>query len=98
MPYLPLRKVPDSPSRGLATEWQSTIKSSLRDDSTDRSLLCREILTSLYYPQYANNWETAVGDASLAPATRLALVVLVLCFVSLVLVFFGVCVVARFLC
>jgi acetyltransferase-like isoleucine patch superfamily enzyme len=73
MPYLPLRRIPDRSSRGLATEWLSMIESSLHDDSADRSLLCREVLTSLYYPQYANNWDTAVGDASLAPATRLAL-------------------------
>ena len=73
MPYLPLRQIPDRSSRGLATEWLSTIETSLRDDSTDRSLLCREILTSLFYPQYANNWDTAVEDPSLDPATRLAL-------------------------
>jgi len=73
MPYLPLRQIPDRSSRGLATEWLSTIESSLRDASTDRSLLCREILTSLFYPQYGNNWETAVEDPSLDPATRLAL-------------------------
>lgn len=73
MPYLPLRQIPDRSSRSLATEWLSTIESSLRDASTDRSLLCREILTSLFYPQYANNWDTAVADASLNPATRLAL-------------------------
>ena len=73
MPYLPLRQIPDRSSRGLATEWLSMVDVALRDKSTDRSQLCRQILTSLFYPQYANNWETAVEDASLEPATRLAL-------------------------
>ncbi len=73
MTYLPLRKVPDSPSRGLAGEWLSTIETTLRDDSADRSLMCREILTSLFYPQYSANWETAVEDTSLDAGTRLAL-------------------------
>jgi acetyltransferase-like isoleucine patch superfamily enzyme len=73
MPYLPPRQIPDRSSRGLATEWLSKIESSLRDESTDRALLCRDVLTSLFYPQYANNWETAVADASLEPGTRLAL-------------------------
>jgi acetyltransferase-like isoleucine patch superfamily enzyme len=73
MPYLPLRQIPDRSSRGLATEWLSMVDVALRDKSTDRSQLCRQILTSLFYPQYANNWETAVEDTSLEPATRLAL-------------------------
>jgi acetyltransferase-like isoleucine patch superfamily enzyme len=73
MPYLPLRQLPDRSLRGLATEWLTTIESTLRDDSADRSLLCRQVLTWLFYPQYANNWETAVGDASIDPATRLSL-------------------------
>lgn len=73
MTYLPLRKIPDSPSRGLASEWLSTIENALRDDSADRSLLCREVLTPLFYPQYSTNWETAVEDAQLDAGTRLAL-------------------------
>ena len=73
MPYLPLRQIPDRSSRGLATEWLSMVDVALRDKSTDRSQLCRQILTSLFYPQYANNWETAIEDTSLEPATRLAL-------------------------
>jgi acetyltransferase-like isoleucine patch superfamily enzyme len=73
MTSLPLRKVPESPSRGLATEWLSTIEHTLSDANADRSLLCRQILTSLFYPQYVADWETAVEDNTLDPATRLAL-------------------------
>jgi acetyltransferase-like isoleucine patch superfamily enzyme len=73
MPYLPLRQIPDRSSRGLATEWLSMVDVALRDKSTDRSQLCRQILTSLFYPQYANNWETAIEDESLPLNTRMVL-------------------------
>jgi acetyltransferase-like isoleucine patch superfamily enzyme len=73
MPYLPLRKVTDSPVRAIAAEWLDGLATSLADASTDRALLCRTTLTSLFYPEYAANWETAVSDSRLAPATRLAL-------------------------
>jgi acetyltransferase-like isoleucine patch superfamily enzyme len=73
MPYLPLRKIAERPSQTLAMEWLESLGHSLADPATDRSRLCRETLTSLYYPEFAANWETAVEDASLPPATRLAL-------------------------
>src|SRR5947209_300891 len=73
MPYLPLRNIADSPSNAAATEWLESLAHELADASTDRSALCQRTLTSLYYPEYAGNWETAVADAKLPPATRLAL-------------------------
>src|SRR5215471_1418069 len=73
MPYLPLRKIAEPRSRALATEWLESLQNSLADAGTDRSRLCRETLTSLYYPEFATNWETAVEDKSLPAATRLAL-------------------------
>jgi acetyltransferase-like isoleucine patch superfamily enzyme len=73
MPFLPLRQVPDRQTRSIATEWLATLANSLADAGTNRALLCRQILTSLYHPEFANNWDTAVEDASLAPATRLSL-------------------------
>src|ERR1043165_6698886 len=73
MPYLPLRKIAERPTRTVATEWLESLTASLADGSTDRSELCRATLTSLYYPEYANNWETAVEDPKLPHATRLAL-------------------------
>jgi acetyltransferase-like isoleucine patch superfamily enzyme len=57
----------------VATEWLDIISASLADAATDRAELCRRTLTSLYYPQYAENWETAVEDAKLDHATRLSL-------------------------
>jgi acetyltransferase-like isoleucine patch superfamily enzyme len=73
MPFLPLRKIPDSPSRSLATEWLDTLGSALDDPNADRSLICQQTLTPLFFPEYAANWETAIEDRSLPQATRLAL-------------------------
>jgi acetyltransferase-like isoleucine patch superfamily enzyme len=73
MPFLPLRKVPESPSRTAATEWLDALRSSLDDANADRALICRQTLTDLFYPQFSENWETAVEDVSLAAATRLSL-------------------------
>jgi acetyltransferase-like isoleucine patch superfamily enzyme len=73
MTFLPLRKIAERPTRGLATEWLDSISASLADAATDRVDLCRRTLTSLYYPQYAANWETAVEDLKLDHATRLSL-------------------------
>ncbi|HXT18594.1 MAG TPA: acyltransferase [Gemmatimonadaceae bacterium] len=73
MPYLPLRKIADSPTRGAAAEWLESLAHQLADDATDRAELCRRTLTSLYYPEFAENWETAMADPKLAAPTRLAL-------------------------
>ena len=73
MPFLPLRKIPDSPSRSLANEWLDSLRTALDDRNADRALICRQTLTDLFYPQYAENWETAVEDAAIPAATRLSL-------------------------
>lgn len=73
MAYLPLRQVADRPSRTIATDWLQSISASLTDGKTDRSDLCRDVLTALYYPDFSGNWDTAVNDAKLPPGTRLAL-------------------------
>lgn len=73
MPFLPLRKISEPRTRNAATEWLDGLGASLADSSTDRSRLCCDALTALYYPQYVDNWETAVEDASIPMPTRLAL-------------------------
>ena len=73
MPYLPLRGVPDRPTRAVASDWLASLAAALSDPATDRSLLCRTTLATLFYPEYATNWETAVQDEALPAATRLAL-------------------------
>jgi acetyltransferase-like isoleucine patch superfamily enzyme len=73
MPFLPLRKIAERPVRGAANEWLESLSAALADGKTDRSDICRDTLTSLYYPDYAASWETAVHDAKLPAATRIAL-------------------------
>jgi acetyltransferase-like isoleucine patch superfamily enzyme len=73
MTMLPLRALADRAASPLATEWLERLSTTLEDASTDRALLCRRTLADLCYPEYAANWETAVADAKVPVATRLAL-------------------------
>lgn len=73
MPYLPLRSLGDRPTRALASDWLASLGAALSDAKTDRADLCRRTLADLFYPEYAENWETAVEDPRLPAATRLAL-------------------------
>ncbi|MGH7620295.1 MAG: acyltransferase, partial [Gemmatimonadaceae bacterium] len=73
MAYLPLRKIAEPPTRSLAASWLESLAHALADPSADRARLCRETLTSLFYPEYSANWESAVEDAKLPMPTRLAL-------------------------
>lgn len=73
MAFLPLAKISDTPMHPVGQQWIDQISSSLKDPKCDRALLCRRTLTELLWPQYAGNWETAVNDAKLPAATRLAL-------------------------
>src|SRR5512146_3205316 len=73
MPYLPLRSLADRPTRTVAVDWLASLGAALDDRSTDRSDLCRRTLASLFYPEYAENWETAVEDPKLSAPTRLSL-------------------------
>ena len=68
MPFLPLRKIPESPSRNVATEWLDALRSALSDADADRALICRQTLTDLFYPQFSENWDTAIEDVALPPA------------------------------
>ncbi|MES2176837.1 MAG: acyltransferase [Gemmatimonadota bacterium] len=77
MPFLPLRSLPPNGTSAIADAWLEQIGDRLAagssDLSADRSVLCRETLTDLTFPEYRGNWETAVNDESLPLATRLAL-------------------------
>ncbi len=70
---LPLRKIDDRSTLTVATAWLDELRSALADAAIDRSDLCRRTLTSIYYPEYAANWDTAVQDTALPLATRIAL-------------------------
>jgi len=73
MALLPLRKIQDPQVTGFARDWLEQMTTELSDKDCDRALLCRRALTELTFPQYADNWETAVNDRGLPYATRLAL-------------------------
>ena len=77
MTFLPLRSLPARGNEALSAAWLARIDDRLSnprgDVAADRSVLCRDILTEILYPEYAANWETAVADESLPAGTRLAL-------------------------
>jgi acetyltransferase-like isoleucine patch superfamily enzyme len=73
MALLPLRSLADRPVASAARDWLGQIASSLVDSDTDRDQLCRRVLTEIWYPQYAEDWQSAVADAKVPLATRLAL-------------------------
>jgi acetyltransferase-like isoleucine patch superfamily enzyme len=77
MPFLPLRSLPPSGTAALATAWLERIADRLaspgRDLVADRSLLCRQVLAELSFPEYAANYETALADEAIPLGTRLAL-------------------------
>ena len=72
MAILPLRKLPSLPAAGTAAEWLASLESQISAGS-NRAEICRRTLAEISYPEYAANWETAVADAKLPSATRLAL-------------------------
>jgi acetyltransferase-like isoleucine patch superfamily enzyme len=73
MAFLPLRQLPDRPNSTLADAWLDELADALNSPTADRAVICRDTLTQLCYPAFAGNWETAVEDAGLPVATRLAL-------------------------
>ena len=96
MTFLPLRGLADRAESAVAREWLEQISGALADASTDRALLCRRTLAELCYPEYAANYETALGDRKLAPATRVALASLDPRNVTLEPEYYGECDDARF--
>jgi hypothetical protein len=72
MAIYPLRKLPALPIAGISAQWLEKLGSELKSGA-DRALLCRKTLCEIAYPEFANNWETAVEDAKLSLSTRLAL-------------------------
>ena len=73
MALLPLRALADRPVTTAARDWLGQLGAALDDVSTNWNRFCREILTQLWYPEHAQDWDTAVNDSRLPIATRLAL-------------------------
>jgi len=76
VPIRPLRSLPPTALDALGERWLGALGERLADPSTDRALLCRQTLAELAWPAYAAQWETAVEDAALPMATRVALLAL----------------------
>ncbi|MSR22742.1 MAG: acyltransferase [Gemmatimonadetes bacterium] len=69
MAWLPLRRVPLPAATARAyDDWLQGLERELDDPSCDRNLLCRRILTEIYYPHLAD-----ADRAKLPEATRIAL-------------------------
>jgi len=92
----PLRSLPPCDNAKLADAWLEQLGAALSDPLCDRARLCRRTLAELAYPEYASNWETAVEDASLPLATRLALGALDPCNVTLEPEYYAECDVEKF--
>ncbi len=76
MVQLPLRMLPPVPASAVMDGWLGEMEDALASPAADRALICRTALAQLWYPEYAANWETAVGDERLPLATRSALLAL----------------------
>ena len=96
MALLPLRALEDRPVTAAARDWLAQLEAALNDTATNRNRLCRETLVQLWYPEYAANWETAVNDARIPTATRLALSAMDPCNVTLEPEYYADCDQARF--
>jgi acetyltransferase-like isoleucine patch superfamily enzyme len=83
MALLPLRALADRPVTTAARDWLGQLDAALDDASQNRNRLCREILTQLWYPEHAKDWDTAVNDSRLPLATQLALVSMDPCNITL---------------
>ena len=72
----PLRALTRAPYTGVVEAWLEQLAEELKRPDADRAEICRRTLAELTYPEYAGNWETAVGDKSVPLATRAALLAL----------------------
>ncbi len=69
----PLRALTRAPHARVAEAWLEHLADALKRPDADRAEICRRTLVEISYPEYAQNWETAVADESLPFATRAAL-------------------------
>ena len=72
----PLRALTRAPGAQLVDAWLEQLGDELGQPSADWATICRRTLAEISYPEYADDWETAVEDESLPFATRTALLAL----------------------
>lgn len=76
MPRIPLQKLPARATEKVEDAWIAHLSERLADPGTDRSLLCRDTLLELAYPQYVGRYEAAMADLKTPLGTQLALAAL----------------------
>ncbi len=76
MPRIPLQKLPPRATEKIEDAWIAGLSEKLADPATDRSLLCRDTLLELAYPQYVGRYEAAMADLKTPVGTQLALAAL----------------------
>lgn len=72
----PLRALDRGPAARVVDGWLEQLGDALSRPDADRATICRQTLAELIYPEYADDWETAVADESLPIGTRSALLAL----------------------
>lgn len=73
MPRIPLQSLPARSSETLEEEWLAALGARLAEPDADRSVICRETLLELSYPEYVGRYEAALADTSTPLGTRVAL-------------------------
>jgi len=76
MPRIPLQKLPARATEKVEDAWIANLSEKLADPETDRSLLCRDTLLELAYPQYVGRYEATMADLKTPLGTQLALAAL----------------------
>ena len=69
----PLRALARAPGVQVVDAWLEELGDALGQPNANWATICRQTLAEISYPQYADDWETAVEDESLPLATRTAL-------------------------
>jgi galactoside O-acetyltransferase len=72
----PLRALARAPGAHVVDAWLEQLGDALGQPNANWATICRQTLAEISYPQYADDWETAVEDESLPFATRSALLAL----------------------
>lgn len=96
MPLIPLKPLPPRSTEQLEDRWIAQLEEKLADPRLDRSLLCRDTLLELAYPQYVDRYDEVMADLKAPLGTQLALAALDPRNVTLEPEYYGDCDQARF--
>ena len=96
MPKIPLQQLPPRPVDAIEDAWLGNLSERLAATAGDKSVLCRDTLLELAYPQYVGHYDEAMADRKLPLGTQLALAALDPRNVTLEPEYYGDCDQARF--